>query len=128
MDEHELIEGANRFLHRLCVEIPTRRVGSNGNREATDFFKETISSFGFNSACLEFDCIDWEHGEVSLTVEGSSFEASASPYSLGCDLHGQLEAASTLAELDALNLEGKIVLLYGEIAKEQLMPKDFPFF
>ncbi len=128
MDEHELIEGANRFLHRLCVIIPTRRVGSSGNREATDFFKETISGFGFNSACLEFDCIDWEHGEVSLTVEGSSFEASASPYSLGCDLHGQLEAASTLVELDALDLEGKIVLLYGEIAKEQLMPKDFPFF
>lgn len=128
MDEHELIEGANRFLHRLCVEIPTRRVGSDGNREATDFFNETISNFGFNSECLEFDCIDWEHGDVSLTVEGSSFKASASPYSLGCHLHGQLEAASSLAELDALDLEGKIVLLYREITKEQLMPKDFPFF
>ncbi|MFA9491359.1 MAG: M28 family peptidase [Anaerolineales bacterium] len=128
MDEHELIEGANRFLHRLCVEIPTRRVGSDGNREATDFFIETISGFGFSSVCLEFDCFDWEHGEVSLTVEGSSFEAFASPYSLGCDLHAQLEAACSLAELDALDLDGKIVLLYGEIAKGQLMPKDFPFF
>jgi len=128
MDEHELIEGANRFLHELCVELPTRRVGSDGNREATDFFNDTISNFGFNSACLEFDCIDWECGDVSLTVEESSFVVFASPYSLGCHLHGQLEAASSLAELDALDLDGKIVLLYGEIAKGQLMPKDFPFF
>lgn len=128
MDEHELIEGANRFLHKLCVELPTRRVGSDGNREATDFFNETISNFGFNSTCIEFDCVDWECDNVSLTVEGSSFAAFASPYSLGCHLHGQLEAASSLAELNALDLDGKILLLYGEIAKGQLMPKEFPFF
>ncbi len=33
-----------------------------------------------------------------------------------------------MTELNELDLEGKILLLYGEIAKEQLMPKDYPFF
>ncbi len=47
MEELELIEDANRFLHRLCVDIPTRRVGSDGNHQATDFFIETISGLGF---------------------------------------------------------------------------------
>ena len=40
----------------------------------------------------------------------------------------QLCAASSLAELDSLDAKGKILLLHGEIAKEQLMPPSFPFY
>ena len=33
-----LAEKAQAYLQRLCVEIPSRRVGSAGNREATELF------------------------------------------------------------------------------------------
>jgi aminopeptidase YwaD len=39
-----------------------------------------------------------------------------------------LAAASTLAELSAVDAEGKVLLLYGDLAKEQLMPKNFKFY
>ncbi len=39
MASSQLAEKAERYLERLCVEIPSRRVGSEGNRAATDFLR-----------------------------------------------------------------------------------------
>jgi aminopeptidase YwaD len=36
--------------------------------------------------------------------------------------------ASTVEELEGVEVEGKILLLYGEITQEQLMPKNFTFY
>ena len=128
MDENELFDIAGKILHKLCVDIPSRRVGSEGNIEATNYFEELTSANGFKTESLEFDCIDWEGGEVHLEAEGESFEAFASPYSLGCDLRGELVAASSQQELDTHDLSGKILLMHGDIVKGQLMPKDYPFY
>jgi aminopeptidase YwaD len=119
---------ASSYLQRLCLDIPTRRVGSQGNQLATDYFAETVAGFGFQTDCPQFDCIDWEHGEVQLYLEGEPLEAFVSPYSLDCHATAPLAVASTLEDLETLQATGKIVLLHGEIAKEQLMPKNFTFY
>ena len=36
-----LADKAGMYVQRLCRDIPTRRVGSRGNRLATDFFEDT---------------------------------------------------------------------------------------
>jgi aminopeptidase YwaD len=123
-----LLAKAKEYLRRLCVDIPTRRVGSAGNRAATDFFAGVVSSFGFETESPEFDCIDWSQDGVDLTVKGSSFEAFASPYSLGCHVRAPLLILSTVEEMEAAEVSGKIVMLRGDLAKEQLMPKNFPFY
>jgi aminopeptidase YwaD len=51
-----------------------------------------------------------------------------SPYSLGSTVEEQLVSASRVEELAQLEISGKILFLYGEIAKEQLMPKNFVFY
>ncbi len=33
---------ASRYLHELCMNIPSRRVGSLGNQQATVFFKSIM--------------------------------------------------------------------------------------
>ena len=119
---------AKDYLHRLCVDIPSRRVASAGNRAATDLFAEVVASFGFATDCPEFACIDWHQEGVHLTGGGSSFKAQASPYSLGCQACGPLAAVSTLDELESAPIEGRLLLLHGEIASEQLMPKNFSFY
>lgn len=124
----ELSEKAGRYLQRLCVGITNRCVGSKGNRKATEFFEKIVASFGFQTEYSEFDCIDWTHGEVHLDIDGEPFEAFSSPYSLGCHLSAPLTVASTVDELDAIGTSKKILLLRGEIAKEQLMPKNFTFY
>jgi len=128
MSSSQLAEKAERYLERLCVEIPNRRVGSAGNRAATDFFAETVATFGFRTECPEFACIDWAGDGARLAAGGELFEAAPSPYSLGCAVSAPLAVISSAAELEAAEIAAAIVLLRGEIAKEQLMPKNFPFY
>jgi aminopeptidase YwaD len=123
-----LSETAEMYLRKLCLEIPSRRVGSEGNRAATDLFASIVASFGFETESLEFDCIDWLQEDTDLTVDSIPFEAFVSPYSLGCHVSAPLAVVSTVEELEAAEVANKIVLLRGDIAKEQLMPKNFPFY
>jgi aminopeptidase YwaD len=123
-----LADKAASYLQRLCLEIPTRRVGSQGNRAATDFFAGVVASFGFETECLLFDCIDWTQAGADLSVDGVPFAALVSPYTLGGQARAPLAVVSTIEELAAAELSGKILLLRGEIAKEQLMPKNFTFY
>ncbi|MFC2155583.1 M28 family peptidase [Acidobacteriota bacterium] len=128
MKNGHLVEKAKQYLHTLCVSIPTRCVGSDGNRRATKFFADAISSFGFKTKCPEFDCMDWSQDSISLRVENQTFAAFISPYSVGCDIEAPLCIASTVEEMERIDASGKIILLQGHIAKEQLMPKNFPFY
>jgi aminopeptidase YwaD len=123
-----LSDKAETYLRRLCLEISSRRVGSPGNQAATDFFAAIVASFGFETESPEFDCIDWSHDGVHLTVSGTFFEAFGSPYSLGCHVSAPLAVASTVEELEVATIANEIVLLRGDIAREQLMPKNFPFY
>ena len=117
------------YLQRLCVDIPSRRTGSAGNREATGFFAAIMASFGFAVETPVFECIDWVENEADLAAAGVAFDVRVSPYSLGChETRAPLVVVSTVAELETQDIAGKIVLLRGEIAREQLMPKEFPFY
>jgi aminopeptidase YwaD len=128
MATDHLVDKADRYLRKLCLAPPGRPVGSSGNQAATAFFAETVAALGYQTESPRFDCMDWSQNGASLTVAGRSFEVFASPYSLGCEERAPLVAATSLAELEAVQAAGKILLVRGELAREQLMPKNFPFF
>ena len=128
MTHSRLLENAGKYLHKLCTEIPGRRLGSKGNQMATDYFAEIISSFGFQTESPEFACMDWKHKGAHLTVDGTAFEVFASPYSLGCQVSAPLEVVSNVSELVGIDSMDKVLLLRGDLAKEQLMPKNFTFY
>lgn len=119
---------AERYLQKLCLEIPNRAVGSEGNRAATDFFAETIAAFGWETASPVFDCLDWRQEGMRLAVGGRSFESYAGPYSPGCRVAGPLVVVSTIEALESAELTNAVALLHGPLAKEPLMPKNFPFY
>jgi len=123
-----LVHKASTYLNHLCLEISNRRVGSSGNRQATVFFSEIAASFGFHIDYQEFDCLDWEQEGARLVVGGEQFEVFPSPYSPSCDVKAPLVVVSSLEVLETVDLTAKILLLCGEVAKEQLMPKNFPFY
>jgi len=128
MGKDKLSEKSKKYLDTLCLEIPNRRVGSPGNRQAADYFESAVKHFGFETESQLFNCIDTRLGEIKLEAGGELFEAFISPYTIGCDYQGRLAAAENISELELLEAEGKILLLYGEIASEQLMPKNFVFY
>jgi len=128
MNTNDYSTQAKNYLNTLCNVTPNRRVGSPGNRAATDFFAQKVSSWGYLVDATPFKCLDYESKEPSLTYKDRPFAVKISPYSLGCDAHAELVVASTINELETCDCHGKILLLRGEICAEQLMPKNFVFY
>ncbi len=119
---------SDSYMKKLCGEIRERCVGSKGNIIATGFFAEQLRSFGFEVEMPRFNCFDWHDHGASLKVNGQSFEVFTCPYSTGGKLKGELYTISNLEQLKKADATGKIALLKGELANEQLMPKNFPFY
>lgn len=125
---NNLLKKAESYLNLLCENISERCVGSEGNRRATRFAAEIFHNFGWETDMPEFQAMDWIDGGATLNVAERSFEVLVSPYSLGFEGSGRLVEASTVRKLEQLDARDKIILLHGEIAKEQLMPKGFVFY
>jgi aminopeptidase YwaD len=123
-----LLQYSAAYLNELCVEITDRSVGSDGNRAASYYFESVISSLGWSVETQEFDAIDWIDGGASLGCGEAIFEVKVSPYSLGCSVEGKLIAISSVDDLEKSNIASSVLLLHGDIAKEQLMPKNFVFY
>jgi aminopeptidase YwaD len=124
-----LKEKGSVYLNKLCESIGSRRVGSPANRAATDYFESVVKEFGFETLTPSFDCLDWCQAESILTVEDRiQFNTRTSPYSRGCYAEGPVSVVSTIDELESVDARGKLLLVRGELAKEQLMPKNFTFY
>ncbi len=128
METQHLMPQASAYLHKLCIEIDSRRVGSAGNQTAAAFLAKTMTAFGFATTTPQFDCIDWQADGASLVVNNQPFAVQPSPYSPGGRFKAPLVTAGTPAELAAVDAAGNIILLHGELTREQLMPKNFPFY
>lgn len=127
MDKKTLTEKAKSHLEVLCSEIGERRVGSEKNRKATAYAKKVLEELGWQTETTELPVIDWKTDGATLTCNGESFEVFSSEYALGCSVKGELTAINTVAQLEQSDIKDKILLLYGEIASQQIAPKNFPF-
>ncbi len=128
LNTNDLSTKAKDYLNTLCSVTPNRRVGSTGNRAATDFFAQKVRSWGYLVDDTPFKCFDYENKTPTLTFRERSFNVQISPYSLGCDVEAELVVVSTVDELEKCGCQNKILLLKGEICVEQLMPKNFVFY
>ncbi len=71
--------------------------------------------------------MDWSESGAELTAGVTAFECQPSPYTLPVLVSAPLVVLSTVEELEAADMAGKIVLLRGDLAREQLAPKHFPW-
>jgi len=127
MEKKELIEKASAHLQLLCVEIGERRVGSEENRRATAYAEKVLKALGWETDTTELSVIDWHTDGATLNCNGQGFEVLSSHYSLGCSVTDKLVAINKVEQLETTNIQEKIVLLHGEIAAQQIAPKNFPF-
>ncbi len=124
----ELLKISASYLGKLCNEIRERPVGSEGNREAADFIEQEMAQLGWETGTPEFAAIDWHDGGAVLSTGSETFDVSASPYSLGFSGEAELVSVTNVVELSKTDAAGKIIFLHGDIATEQLMPKNFVFY
>ncbi len=117
-----------KYLQELCVNIGPRVVGSDGNQKATFLLEEVFTSCNLELEKHHLSVIDWVSKEATLSIDEESFKVLASPYSLGCSIEAPLRIIQKIEELESENLNESIVLLCGDIAQEQIMPKNFLFY
>lgn len=128
MDKEELIKLAKEHIQILCSVIHERRVGGEGNRQATGYVKKEFVKSGWETEETLLSVMDWRTGGATLGCGQQSFEVFSSPYSLGCFVEAELIPAANIEELEHAAISGRIVLLYGQLASEQIMPKNFVFY
>ncbi len=128
MDKQVLIHSIQSYLEELCVKLPHRLTGTPENRRATTFFRETAESLGLETESQLFSCFDWNESPARLTAGGEEFPVRVSPYSLSFSGEAELVLASNIDELVGAAVTGRIVLLRGDIAAHQIMPKNFVFY
>jgi aminopeptidase YwaD len=124
----DLLIKTQNHLKVLCSDIKERRVGSNGNRMATGYVRDMIRNFGWDVEETLLSVMDWETKGATLLCEGRSYEVLSSPYSQEYSGQADLVAVSTIEELEKISICNKIILLYGQIASEQISPKNFVFY
>lgn len=127
MDARDLERRMTALLHELTA-FPDRHVGGPGNHAATETFVEAVTAAGFEVRRTPFSCFEWEHGEASVVVGGERFALEVGPFSLPASASGPLVVVHTAEELEAVSTPGGVLLLIGEIAKGQVMPKNFTFY
>ncbi|MDX1995051.1 MAG: M28 family peptidase [bacterium] len=115
-----------RHLHKLVGEIGPRPVGSVANNAASDYIESVFKSAGLETQKQRFEWPTWAHVASELRLGERRLNVEANPFSPSCDVTAPIAAASTLAELRAAQLNGRIALLYGELAKETIWPKHNP--
>jgi len=124
MDMRQRVE---RYLSDL-TSFPDRHVGGPGNRAATALFAEHMAKLGCLVSRRDFDCIEWESGEAVLEAGGERLPLHVGPYSLRVDSTAPLMAANRIEDLETEDVRGTIVLIHGDLAAGQIMPKNFTFY
>ncbi len=127
MDLDHLTVRATEHLQRLCVDIPTRAVGSQGNRDATAYVSAALRGQGWQVETPAFQCMDWSESGADLTAGTVAFEVLPSPYTRPVLISAPLVVLSSVDDLKSAELAGKVVLIRGDLAAEQLAPKNFPW-
>lgn len=128
LKSQKLLRNSLSHLNQLCDTITERCVGSQGNRQATDWFQRELEKHDWQTEIQNFNAMDWQENEVSLIMDKKRFDVYASPYSLGCEVNAELVEVSTLEMLTRVDVRDKVLMLHGELTKEQLMPKNFVFY
>lgn len=128
MNKEKLFLITKRHLQALCLDISDRSVGSEGNRQATEYFNNELIKNSWNIEETMLHVMDWKTIGATLLCGQTRYEVFSSPYSLGCSTQGNIVSITSINELENKELSGKIVLLHGEIAREQIMPKNFVFY
>jgi len=128
-------EVRDRFAHAirghvdaLCSVGGDRHPGSSRNRAAVVYAAQTMRSLGVEVEAIEFEVPEWSYGRASLAVGGRIFEVHPGPFSPPLAGDGRLVAISSREALSGLDVAGAVVLLHGEIARSQFVPRDYPWY
>lgn len=107
----------------LAVQIGSRPIGSPANREAADYIADVFRQSGYSVERQEIPCPDWMAEQTSLILNGELLEAFSNTFSPACHISASTMPVCTLAELEAAEFSGKVLIFYGDLAQGELATK-----
>ena len=123
----DLVAAVERDLEARAAHHPDRHPGRPGNVAAVDYAEAVLLEHGWAVESTDFEVLDCEIGHAELNVDGRSFEIQPGPYTVPVDGSARLVAIDSIEALVAAEIDGAIVLLHRDIARDQLFPKSFDF-
>jgi len=115
-------------MHVLNEILMERPVGSQANEQACDILLRKAARMGYDVQTIPFECKYWEKGTSCLEFSGNEIEIFPGPFSPSFQGARELTIVSDREELQMSNITDKILMLKGELTREPLFPKDFPFY
>ncbi len=115
---------SNRLMQHLRALLAKgeRPIGSPANQAAADYIRDTFQSASLEVEEQPYPCTGWEHTSTQFSISGQAQPAQANAFSLHCDAAGEVLPVSTLAELESADIAGRILLFYGDLAKQPIAP------
>jgi aminopeptidase YwaD len=126
-EERQVLAEIGRHLHELAERIGPRPAGSPAGRRAEAYVADVLARHGWSVERQPFACLDWRPGPVSVTADGRAWAAVPSPWGPACDVLGERTVVGDVATLEAVALAGRVLVAHGELTREALFPRNFPF-
>jgi aminopeptidase YwaD len=97
--------------------------GTQADERTVEYISGHFQRCGTKVEVQNFPCPSWEHKTTALTLLATSgpesLPAFAQTFTEACDIEAELVGVNTRYQLElAPDLEGKILLLYGEVATD----------
>ncbi|MDH6367002.1 MULTISPECIES: M28 family peptidase [unclassified Breznakia] len=108
--------------------IKERACGSEANNEVVHYIKQQMEKNSDFVESFPFECMIWKKEYSYVNLDGKKLEILASPFSKEVHTTGKLCSVSTIEELRNCDMKDCIVLVYGDLAKNPISAKDYPFY
>ena len=104
---------AMRHLEFLAGTLGPRQAATPAHHQAEFFIRGVFEAVGLQVDDITLDFPEWELHDAALTHSEVSLPLDVNPFSPSCAVSAPLVAVSTMPELEAADLRGKIAVLYG---------------
>jgi aminopeptidase YwaD len=112
-------------FNELCIERP---LGSDGNNTVLALLNKTVAALKYKVIELPLECRLWEYGDSSIAQGNNKIRLCPSPFSQALSGEYKLKAVSTVAELKAVGRFDGLLVFDGDLTKDSLMPRNYPFY
>jgi Iap family predicted aminopeptidase len=118
-----IVEDVMQHVSYLAGEIGCRTIGSRENHAAAEYIMKTFRAAGLEIETQEIACPDWKEVSTRLELGGEEFEAYANTFSPSCEVMAPTVAIGSLAELEAIEITGRVPIFYGDLSQNALGAK-----
>lgn len=123
-----LIFKEKHTMYNSIFDFPERPLGSQSNNDANLFVENFAEKLNYSVKDIPITVKSWNYSKSKIKIVENEFPIFPSPFSQPVKTKAELIFCETSEELQKKNITGKIVVLFGKICQDPLMPKDFPFY